>query len=62
MFRDRPRGQTLDGGEDVLKEFGTVASDPLLTESRVAEGETESRPALVNDLLAMRDKEKAATG
>src|SRR3954468_16195296 len=54
------RVQTLNRREDVLEARRPLATHPLLPEASVAEGVPEYLPALVEDLLAVGDKEQAA--
>ncbi len=50
--------EALDRREDVLEPRRAVAADPHLAEGRVAQRMPERRPALVEDLLAMRDEQE----
>ncbi len=51
--------ETLDRSEDVFEVLWSCAADPLLTERRVAHRVTEGGDALIEDLIAVRDKQQA---
>ena len=57
---DVGRVEALDRGEHVLEPGRSLPADPLLAEARVAEGMTEGRATLVEDLLAVRHEEQTA--
>ena len=48
----------LDRSEHMSPPIGTLAGDVQLTERRIAEGDSERREALVEDLLAVRDEQQ----
>ena len=54
--------EALDRREDVLEARGPLAADPELAEGRVPERVAERRPALVEDLLAVRDEQQPVRG
>ena len=53
------RGEALNGREHEVELLRTVRSDPQLAEARISNGVAERRSGLLEDLLAVSNKQKA---